>query len=1110
MSNTAANIFIGNDYEELRGKLFSNLQGEILPLKKIIVTPSPLLENEFINGVTSNTSLFGFKVMQLYSAVDYLLRLLKLDDTLKFKLPTPTLLAFHIECILRKIKKNEKELDSKTEELLRPVLDFFENSHDMLFNKRVKELSFELSKAFQVLGCYGALELERFLSEETWQKYIWDKVYSHWSYLYLLEQIKEIPNQHEFEASFHFFGFSHIPYVIDRFLMKLPKEVKVTYYNLSPSLFYYGDMLADKKRFKISKHLSAEKKASFEEYTESPNSLLSNWGKVFSERQNFYSDQLLKIEELYIDPETKTEASFETSIRSENTTLLDHIKSDLLYMEFPEGKTSCDNLDYSFQVHSAKTKHREVENLKNVVLNLIEKEGLQPKDIAIYAPDISKYYPYLSMIFEEESPKLAMHVEGLSIFDQSPYLIALMELFSLRLTRFSKIDVLKIFHHKAVKDCVKLSKEEISYIDNLCEKAQIRFGFNKKHKEDLLSKFSKKSFIGSDIGSWEYGLQKLILGTCIYLDESVSSEGIESYFPIPGLDFTQSLAFGRFIKYIYNLFEDLQTFSNRQLCIEKWCEKIIAFAEKYLSVDEDAGETGSYSLLIDQLKVLSKLGVYLEDQKLPFSSIESFLKKAFSKKTSKSDAQTNKIFVSSLSLGALKSFKTICLLGMDESYPRVEKSMKLLPFEKSNMDAFPNAQEEDKHLLLESLIMAQKFYVVSYTSVSNEDGKEVYISSAFEQVLALLDDHYTIKGEKISKARVFEQSLLSFDQKYFEKSYPFKLYSQHLYSKAEKYYFTEKKDNAFIDEFYRPIEISKEDSKIDVIPITQLRNLLSNPIGFYFKYTLGIFLKEKESEKDLLEKELFIPPLEKYFLKRDLLNQNQDDVIQHARNRGVIPEGIYKELAQNELFEYEGELSSLCENFQIGMGDFWTFKVSPEFESVFVDEVSQIGYFPSPEIEIDGKKVKFCGEISSITKKGLFFKGKDKIPDLVKIWPEYLLFVLIEKPIEFESCLLIGKSNSIKQMSRKEAKEAFFEFIRYFFLSLKHPSPMHPSIAEAILRGASSDLEKEIAKMFSKGTKHFDQYTQWSVDHMKPLCSETIEKNWTKILKKSFLKLLEW
>lgn len=1100
--------FISNDYEILTAKLLENLQKDLFPLKKIIVTPASLTEKDFIKGLKNHTSLCGFKVMQLHSAIDYILRLLKLDEKFQFKLPTPTLLAFHIECVIWHMKKNEKTLDETSLKRLKPLLEYLDIAEGLIFQKRVKELAFELSQTFQKLGCYGSVVLQKFLVEESWQKLIWDEIYSYWSYLYLLDKIEVVTQRSDIQASLHFFCFPHIPKVIDRFLMKLTSVCSLYYYSTSPSMFYFGDALSDKQRFRISNALNSEKKAAFQSFTQGFNPLLSNWGKIFSDRQNFFSDESMDFEELYLHPIKNVPASLDIEKKEENFTLLSKVKTDLLYMGFEKDVVDCQEEDLSFQLHICKTKYREVENLKMVLLNLIEKEKLQPEDIGIYAPDISSYYPYLKMIFEKKEPKLPIHVEGLSFLEQSPYLKALLELFSLKNTRFSKTEVMKLFHYKAVKGFAKLSKSDMSLLDQLFDKAQIRFGFDKEHKEKILSQFSSKTFSSHAAGSWDYGLKRLIFGLSTYYDESVSIEGAENYYPIQGLSFTQSVTLGRFIEYIYDLYEELKTFSTQYLEIEKWCEKIKVFAENHLKIDEEDKE--SHSFLLDQLKVLSNLAKNLPDQKLPFSFLENFLKKAFNSKVSKNDTQLNKIFVSSLSLGSLKPFKALALMGMDETFPKLAKELKFFPSSSSLMDPCFTSQDEGRHLALESLLMAKQFYIVSYSEVSSRDNKEVALSSAFEELLDVLDEHYTISGVKISEKRVFQQSVLSFDKQYFEKEYPFEVFEEDLYKKAKIFYQNSKKSSPFIDELYKETSLSQKDYHSEIIPIHYLRQLLSNPLNFYFKQALGIFFKEEISEQNLLSKELFVSSLQKYILKKDLPYQNEKDLIYHANMQGIIPDGIYQELAQKELLRYESSLEELCTCFDLELSDFWIFKISPDLEKIEIEKEARVAYIPSPKIEIDNKVFRFCGDIENITKKGLFFPGRSDPKSYLKIWADYLIYVLTLKPQGFENALLFGQSGISKQLENVKAEQALSDLMRYFFICLNHPSPLLPPVVSAMMKGSSKEIKKAIDSLLSKGVDFLDPCMSWFSENVESFCAKSIEKNWTETFKNSFSVLSEW
>lgn len=1112
MQNKIAKVYVSNDAAVLRKKLVDNLQAETFPLRKIIVTPSPILELEFIQSIKADQCLCGCKIMQLHSAIDYLIRLLKLDTKFKFKFPSPNILAFHIECILRDIHQSYDCLDPCDKELLLPLRNYLHVEYDLLFNKKVKELAYELSRAFQILSVYGSQELKFFLEKNSWQKVIWEKVYTNWSYLYLLDHIEHIPPVRT-EASFHFFCFSHIPKVVERFFLKLSQSLRTFYYFLSPSPFYYGDVLPEKSRLKTLNSLSSEKKNAYDELTKSAHPLIANWGKLFSERQNFLEDHVLDVEELFISPLSQKSFSFAhlKGKEKEKSFLLNYIKDDLLLMDLSgQEPLSCDRDDFSFQIHEAKTKLREVQNLKNVLLNLIDKHKIAPKNISIYAPEISDYYPYLSMVFEKQDPMISLHVLGLDELSQSPYLLALTRLFSMRYSRFSKTDVMKLFSYKAVQKAARLSKLEIQDIEKACELAHIYFGFNKKHKEKILSRFSDKPTDITETGTFDHGLKKLIFGMSCFYDETINIEGCEKFFPIEGIDFSQSLTFGKFIKYLYDLFDDLTLLSSHWMNLDKWCDFIKLFANKYLSLDESEDKDTGYHLLLEELKTLSSLSDDLNAQKLSFEMIESYLKKAMSKKLSKMPRQVNSVYVNSLSLGALKPSSVICLLGMQEGFPRIDKKISSLHLDPKFLDDYPLSQESDRHLLLEALLQARLFFVTSYVGVSEEDGKPLSLSFALEELLALLDEYYHIDNEPISKSRFFRHKLLEFDKSYFVKSYPFNLYSQDLYTKASSFYGPKESRSLFIEEFYKVAVLSKKEKRHNTISLSHLRSLASNPINFYFKNVLGIRLNEKSVEKDDLERGLFSSALNRFILKKNLLYQDIHEVFDGADKRGEIPEGIYQNLLFNELNQYKQKIIEECLELNIQEDELYFFKLSTQEKKIFYDEGKKMAFFPALEIDFEGEKISFVGEIDSVTKKGLFFHGKDCFEDLLKIWPEYLIYVLLDKREDFQNGLLLGQSSKIRNLTQAEALKALKDYLHYYFYALNHPSPFFPTIAEAMASGKEEKITKEIIKIFRKSPEFLDPYTKWCITYMEPFCGSSVHNNWSTYFHKHFELFMKW
>ncbi len=1078
------NLYIGNDYENLEKKLKQELK-KPFPLRKIIISPSDFLEKDLLLSLSQDESLIGIKIFQLNSAIDYLIRILHLDEKFHFKIASPAILSFHLECIIRDIFDDFETLSPELKTLLKPILDYVASDYKDLLDKRVRDLAHECSKNFQILGTYGGIFLDEFLRKKSWQSYLWGRLFNYWSYPYLLDKI-QIERENKLELSVHLFGFSHLPKVIDRFFSKIATVCEVSFYFQSPTPFYYGDFLPEKTRLKLLDKTPSSQQLSFDELTKSPHILLSNWGKIFAKRQEGLEDiDRLSVQDLFSD------ACFEKN------TLLDLFKKRLFLIDDQITlKETSVKRDFSIQIHKAPTKLREVQEIKQSILNALKDPLLQLKDVAIYVPDINEYYPYLKYVFQSGANSLRVDFEGLKQDEESEYLASLKALLDMRFSNFAFCEVFKLFEFEPIRRSANVSEEEVRQLEQYLEKSSIRFGFNQKHKKQMLNRFSENISESFAPGTWSYGFERLLFGLTTVYQEGMQTEGLDYYFPVDAIETSDIISLGKFIDYLTELFDYLEKFSKYRT-LSNWCEYLKIFTEKFL-VGEDVG----HSLFLDLLKSLTSLEDNLGQKKLPFAIIENFISQGLTKACSLASSDLNAIYAAQYALGNIKPFKVVCFLGMDENFPRREKVTNLFQINFSKLDYFPCKQEKDRHYMLEGLLQAKDFLLTSYVGVSASDGETVARSSLLDELVLFLEEE--TEQEDIEKSICYDHPELEFDKSYFRSDYPFDLYDMSLFTRAENFYKSRKK----LPSFFPEIDQNNNSLIKEVIPLQDLKQLINSPVSFYFKNALGVRIQDNISQMNLLDQEIFLSSLDKYLLRKTLNSTGEKEILEIESLKGKIPSGVFKKLSEKELLKDVADFESSCKTHGVSNEEFWTLRLIPGLEKLQVDQKDRIIFTPSPEISFCDRRIQFSGEIERVSEEGLLFEGTESFSDLLKMWPEYLIFVLATKPEGFKEELLIGKTNTRKTLDTENANSSLEHLLNYYKEALSSSIFFTPEAIEAVLLNDSKKLVKSFDKIMS--SEFVDRHTKWCQEHVcftNPLESE---KKWKSLVHDSLSCFRKW
>lgn len=126
-------------------------------------------------------------------------------------------------------------------------------------------------------------------------------------------------------------------------------------------------------------------------------------------------------------------------------------------------------------------------------------------------------------------------------------------------------------------------------------------------------------------------------------------------------------------------------------------------------------------------------------------------------------------------------------------------------------------------------------------------------------------------------------------------------------------------------------------------------------------------------------------------------------------------------------------------------------------------------------------------EFSPDSEEVFSLPGKDFFPELLKAYPEYLLAPL---PLVYKKKTYAFKSDPQKALEM---------YIEYYSVAMQTPSPLHPSLAEALLKKDPQTLAKKIASSN-------DVYLKTLLEGCDP---EVIFETWAPFLRRVFHPLLE-
>ncbi|MDR2540081.1 MAG: exodeoxyribonuclease V subunit gamma [Chlamydiales bacterium] len=704
--------------------------------------------------------------------------------------------------------------------------------------------------------------------------------------------------------------------------------------------------------------------------------------------------------------------------------------------------------DSSLQLHSAPTKLREIEVLFDVLTTLIQKTSIPLDQIVVLAPDITLYTPYIEMIFANHP---------------LPYTIENTPVFSNRAAHGFLLLKKVLEENFSLNSIYALLDEAI-----FCAKQ----GWNSDRSKQI-KKWLELASIRQEEESynWDAGIFRLLLGM-------ITLTPLESHWPIDVIALTDIEVFSDFLCVFTSLQQDLSPLQSKKMTIGSWLLYIEALLVKYFDIENDG--------FLQEIKQLQKRSQSLT---LPrgYGSIRRVMDRLLHKRTKFQKTQhLRQIQFRSLQEGCIYPVQVIWILGMDEELiPRILQSSSLSELSQNlGVDYIPTHAEQDRYLLLEALFSAQKYLLFSYERINPQDQKPKGYSFLIEELQTCV------------ALQITDHPNLPFDSTYFQENSQVKK-SQVDYQAAMSYYFPSTQNTLFLTQDQTHIAI------IPTIDVKQLYNLAKNPIRFFCQDVFQIFLEKEEPDGDFL-----FSNYQKAIFTREVCTKPLSELLVQLEAQGKLPMGLFKDLALKKLESEVVQMQETLSQFDLQLDSLFSISLSKECKKI---EQLSCGNWIAPAIELsfENQKVHIMGTVTDLSTKGLISKGSNRLEGLIRIWPTYLVYLILQPQMNLKASLLSLKEGSCLSLVIKDPISAMQKYLTYFFHARQTISPLKTTWAKALLLGTRRDFEKILMdENPSNSRKIQDAYEKWLERRGFSFNVQETWNYWTPIFQDVFSELI--
>ncbi len=836
--------------------------------------------------------------------------------------------------------------------------------------------------------------------DDHWQARLWRKVVTSNGRLHrgdviarIIARLGDDSCELELPERISLFALSRLAPSYMEVVRALASRSEVLLFQHHPTDQYWADLVSEKdqarKRLQNPAH---------DNYFDSGNPLLTSWGR-----------QGQVMQDMLIELGPVTEREIDDNHPPGNATLLQSMQSSLFYLEPPVESPPVDD---SISVNLCHSPMRECQVLHDHLLTLLEQnDGLSSEDILVMVPEISRYAPYIEAVFQHDAsdrrPNLAWNISDISVRDNHPLAGVFLQLLKLPESRFTRSEILSFLECAELRSSFGLDLQMLEEINRLIDTAEVRWGINAEQRSSL-------GLPAIHENTWQQAWERLFAGYAMPNDELW--QGIA---PISDVDGDSAIALARF-RY---LFERLGWW-RRKLATgasaAEWQGRLHQLVEEFLS-----DGTASEDLLQPLRQAISELAQSAA-QELSALMVSYWMEKQLS-----TTQQPGRLYSGGITFCGMQPmrnipFPVICVLGMqDSAFPRRQQNAEFDLMRESLRAGDPHKGDEDRYLMLETLLCARHHLYFSYCGRSLKDNSDCQPSVLLQELLDYIDSGLrSADAQETPSARITHvHPMQAFSLENFTAGNPG--YDRHWFDTAR---LIEKNSSPQTVESWQSKPLPQPSTDETDLHLGLLNRFFQHPIRYFFNTRLGIRIGYEEDAED--EEVFSLQGLHKWNIVSQLAEsqlEGEPFERQLFSARGLLPHGS---AATSEWYALLNEYQGLFE-------DLTEFQDQPQQTRII-------------ECQLDCGHLLY-GEVSQFypgTGLMQFSASKSiKARSLISLWLNHLALCAAGQLSESETSRLFApgtKGLRFDWIEPTRASEHLSTYIELLQQGLEYPLPVFP------------------------------------------------------------------
>ncbi|HEV8695538.1 MAG TPA: exodeoxyribonuclease V subunit gamma, partial [Lysobacter sp.] len=380
----------------------------------------------------------------------------------------------------------------------------------------------------------------------------------------------------------------------------------------------------------------------------------------------------------------------------------------------------------SLQIHACHTRLREVQVLHDQLRGLLEDPRfdppLQPREIAVLAPDIDPYAPYIEAVFgglNGRSDFIPYALADASPIAAEPLAAVFLQLLALPVSRFGLSEILDLLATPALAEQAHLDAIALERLRTWLLDAGARWGIDAAHR-------TRHDAPRDDACTWAFALDRLLLGHAS--DDDTAIAGVAPYTELEGsaLDAVDAL-----IRVLRVLARHERVFATA-MTPAQWRERLLTLFDALLPQRPRAsGDQRTLERLHALLDDFAKAAGEAEfDAPVPPEVVRAHFQGVLTEADTRAPLLTGGVSFGRMVPMRLLPFRVIALLGMnDGEFPRRDPAGGLNKLAAdlgtaARRHGDRSLRDDDRFLFLQLFAAANDVLYLSYLGADPRDGSE--------------------------------------------------------------------------------------------------------------------------------------------------------------------------------------------------------------------------------------------------------------------------------------------------------------------------------------------------------------------------------------------------